>query len=705
MNFTDMKQTEENIKKQLQFEKLISRISSKFINLPHDQVDSEIEDGLKLVAEAFGIDRSLLHQFSENRQHFRLTHFFVRPGVEVPTNIITSSGQPYFTKTILNKDIIRMERIDNIPEKAKLEKKYLMQQGVKSGLAIPLVVGDKPVGALTFTTAFRERSWPDAVVQRLKLISEIFANALDRKHKEQKLRKALEGIQIHLQFDNMLSTLSAEFINLPFDQIDKKIDDGFEVIAKQLGIERIALLQFSRDKSQLNLTHTYAIDSRQRAPIFSVSEQLPWFSESLRRGKTLRISKIGEMPEEAVAEKKYAKEQGFKSFLTIPMKVDELTIGAISYSSMTSERTWSDELVQRFNLVSDIFANALDRKQKEQSLQNALLNVKQLKDQLQQENIYLRQEIELQHKHDEIVGKSNTIKYVLSQAEQVAETNSTVLILGETGTGKELLARAIHNLSPRKDRPMIKVNCATLPATLIESELFGRGKGAYTGALSSQIGRFEMADGSTIFLDEISEMPLELQAKLLRVLQEGEFERLGDPRTINVNVRVIASTNRNLAKRIEQGSFREDLYYRLNVFPITIPPLRERKEDIPLLVWTFAKQFNTIMGKKIDHIGNKDMDALKRYQWPGNIRELKNIIERAMIPCQDSTLRIHLPGPTESKASQTTVLADIEKRHIVNTLNSTNWRVGGKNGAAEILGLKRTTLLTKMKKLNIQRPK
>ncbi|MBW1642632.1 MAG: sigma 54-interacting transcriptional regulator, partial [Deltaproteobacteria bacterium] len=397
--------------------------------------------------------------------------------------------------------------------------------------------------------------------------------------------------------------------------------------------------------------------------------------------------------------------QGVKSGLAIPLVVGDKPVGALTFTTAFRERSWPDEVVQRLKLISEIFANALGRKQKEQSPQTALLNIKQLKDLLQQENIYLRQEIELQHKHDEIVGKSNTIKYVLSQAEQVAETNSTVLILGETGTGKELLARAIHNLSPRKDRPMIKVNCATLPATLIESELFGRGKGAYTGALSSQIGRFEMADGSTIFLDEISEMPLELQAKLLRVLQEGEFERLGDPRTINVNVRVIASTNRNLAKSIEQGSFRKDLYYRLNVFPITIPPLSERKEDIPLLVWRFAKQFNTTMGKKIDHIANKDMDALKRYQWPGNIRELKNIIERAMILCQDSTLRINLPGQSESKASQTMILAEIEKRHIVDTLNSINWRVGGKDGAAEILGLKRTTLLTKMKKLNIQRPK
>lgn len=524
LNITELKQAKENYKEQLQFEKLISRISAKFINLPFEQIDGKIDDGLKLVAESLDIDRSLLHEFSENRQDLRLSHFFVRPGIQVPASIITSVEQPYFAKTILNNEIIRMERIDNLPKDAKLERKYLMEQGVKSGLAIPLIVGKEPVGALTFTTASRERSWPDEVVQRLQLISEVFANALGRKQKDQKL-------------------------------------------------------------------------------------------------------------------------------------------------------------------------------------QNALSEIKELKDQLQQENIYLRQEIELQHKHGEIVGKSNTIKYVLSQAEQVAETDSTVLILGETGTGKELLARAIHNLSPRKGRPMIKVNCATLPATLIESELFGRGKGAYTGALSSQMGRFEMADGATIFLDEISEMPLELQAKLLRVLQEGEFERLGDPRTINVDVRVIASTNRNLAKSLEQGSFREDLYYRLNVFPITIPPLRERKEDIPLLVWTFAKQFNVSMGKKIDHIANKDMDALKRYQWPGNIRELKNIIERAMILCQDSALRINLPGQSESKASQTMILAEVEKRHIVNTLNSTNWRVGGKNGAADILGLKRTTLLTKMKKLKIRRPK
>lgn len=530
------------------------------------------------------------------------------------------------------------------------------------------------------------------------MVGGISLDITDLKHTEQALNE-------RLRFEKLISELSAKFINLNPDQIDQEIDVGLKFISEYLGIDRIALLQFSEGKTKLHLTHTHAVDQQQSAPIFLVSEKLPWFSESLRRGKTLRISKIGEMPEEAVAEKQYAKEQGFKSFLTIPMKVAGLIIGAISYSDMKSERTWSDEFVKRFNLVGQIFANALGRKQKDQNLQNALSEIQKLKDQLQQENIYLRQEIELKHKYGEIVGKSNPIKYVLSQAEQVAETNSTVLILGETGTGKELLARAIHNLSPRKNRPMIKVNCATLPATLIESELFGRGKGAYTGALSSQIGRFEMADGSTIFLDEISEMPLELQAKLLRVLQEGEFERLGDPRTINVNVRVIASTNRNLAKSIEQGSFRKDLYYRLNVFPITIPPLCERKEDIPLLVWRFAKQFNTTMGKKIDHIANKDMDALKLYQWPGNIRELKNIIERAMILCQDSTLRINLPGQSESKASQTMILAEIEKRHIVNTLNSINWRVGGKDGAAEILGLKRTTLLTKMKKLNIQRPK
>jgi transcriptional regulator with GAF, ATPase, and Fis domain len=435
-----------------------------------------------------------------------------------------------------------------------------------------------------------------------------------------------------------------------------------------------------------------------------VSDQLPWFSESLRRGKTLRISKIDEIPEEAVAEKQYANEQGFKSFLTIPMKVDELTIGAISYSIMSSERTWSDELVLKLNLVSEIFANALDRKQKEQNLQNAFSEIKRLEQRLQQENIYLRKEIELKHSHEEIVGTSHAIKEVLGQTEQVAATESTVLILGETGTGKELLARAVHRLSSRKDRTMIKVNCAALPPTLIEGELFGREKGAYTGALTKEPGRFELADGSTIFLDEISELPLELQSKLLRVLQDGQFERLGSPRTLSVDVRIIAATNRDLVQMVRDHKFREDLYYRLNVFPITVPPLRERIDDIPALVWTFVKEFEKTMAKRIESISPKNMQALQRYSWPGNIRELQNVVEQAMIICQEKVLHVRIPDFQESIQSLDFKLEDVVRNHILKILEKSGWRVKGQNGAAEILGIKPTTLYSKMNRLGIKRP-
>ena len=346
-----------------------------------------------------------------------------------------------------------------------------------------------------------------------------------------------------------------------------------------------------------------------------------------------------------------------------------------------------------------------ERKRKEEHLKKALDEITELKGRLEQENIYLRKEIDIQHHHGEIVGKSEPVKTMLSRAEQVAQTDTTVLILGETGTGKELLARAIHRLSRRKDRSMVMVNCAALPATLIESELFGREKGAYTGAMSRQTGRFEIADGSTLFLDEIGELPLELQAKLLRILQEGQFERLGSSKTLHVDVRIIASTNRDLAKAVMEGRFREDLYYRLNVFSITVPPLRDRIEDIPMLTWAFTKELSKAMGKTIEKIPQKDMDRLCGYQWPGNIRELRNLLESAMIVNKSKTLRLRLPVDPIAIPKTELKLENIERDHIKAVLEKAFWRVSGKNGAAERLGLKPTTLEYRMKKLGIERPK
>ena len=340
------------------------------------------------------------------------------------------------------------------------------------------------------------------------------------------------------------------------------------------------------------------------------------------------------------------------------------------------------------------------------SLQSALAEIKTLKNRLVTENISFHQEVKEKEHFGHIIGQSDGLKYVLYRAEQVAPTNSTVLILGETGTGKELIAAAIHTQSPRKDRPLITVNCAALPANLLESELFGREKGAFTGADTRQIGRFELAHGSTLCLDEIGEIPLEMQAKLLRVIQHNEFERLGSSKTIKVDVRIVATTNRNFEEAIRAGQFRQDLYYRLNVFPITIPPLRQRTDDIPLMVESFVQRYGRMLGKQFTSIPKETMQALLDYPWPGNVRELENIIERAVILCPGPVFqlmdKLHLSSPSLSSTVGT--MEEMERNQIAKALTETNWRIEGKHGAAVILGLHPSTLRAKMHKLGIARP-
>jgi chemotaxis protein methyltransferase CheR len=351
-----------------------------------------------------------------------------------------------------------------------------------------------------------------------------------------------------------------------------------------------------------------------------------------------------------------------------------------------------------------------DRKKAEQKLRDALTEVEALRSQLEADCTYLEEEIRLMHDYENIIGDSEVFKYVLYSLEQIAPTDTTVLILGESGTGKELIARALHSKSNRRDRPLIKVDCAAMPANLIESEFFGHEKGAFTGAVEKRIGRFELADGGTLFLDEIGELPLGLQQKLLRVLQDGEFERLGSSRVRKTNVRVIAATNRNLKEDIRKGRFREDLWYRLNVFPLSIPPLRERPEDIPLLVNWIIRRIQRGLGKKIKTVPKSVMDDLKAYPWPGNVRELENVIERAVIVTPGSMLRLAAPlKPTASTASRQAdapikTLAEIEKEHILNVLTKTYWNISGKGGAAELLGLNSSTLRGRMRKHGIRRP-
>ena len=304
-----------------------------------------------------------------------------------------------------------------------------------------------------------------------------------------------------------------------------------------------------------------------------------------------------------------------------------------------------------------------------------------------------------------VVGQSRPMRRVIEQICQVSATDATVLLLGETGTGKELLATLIHQRSARRARHMVRVNCGAIPATLIESELFGREKGAFTGALARQIGRFELADRSTLFLDEIGDLPLEIQIKLLRVLEEREIERLGSPRTIHVDTRIVAATHRDLEQRIVDGTFREDLYYRLNVFPVVVPPLRERGEDVELLAWRFVAEFNKSFGKRVDAIDDDSLLAMRQYSWPGNVRELRNVVERAMITVANTRLVVPMPQMTSRSAVRSSRLIDVERDHIRTVLESTGWRIRGASGAADRLGLRPTTLETRMAKLGLKRPR
>ncbi len=361
-----------------------------------------------------------------------------------------------------------------------------------------------------------------------------------------------------------------------------------------------------------------------------------------------------------------------------------------------------EEMEYTCSIVRDI----RERKRKEAALRGALMEIRSLKEKLEAENNYLQEEIEIQNNFGEIVSNSAKFKKVLQKVEQVADTSSTVLITGESGTGKELIARAVHQLSRRSKRPMIKVNCAALPANLIESELFGHEKGAFTGAISQKIGKFELADKGTLFLDEIGEMPIELQSKLLRAIQEGEIERLGSTTTLQVDVRLIAATNRDLLKEIENGKFREDLYYRLNVFPIHSIPLRKRKEDIPLLTRYFCDQLGLKLGRKIEVVPQKVIDKLTAYDFPGNVRELENLIERAIIMSKRGKLQLgdwFNPKQKVKKPVDFLSMEAIQKKHIIEVLQHTNWRVSGENGAAKILAMRPTTLYSKMEKLNIKR--
>jgi PAS domain S-box-containing protein len=629
------------LEERLQFETLLADLSSRFVNVPPDQVDHEIAAAQTSICECLGIDHSALWQASpDDPKELSITHLY-RSGdlAPPPDRAIATEMFPWALGKISAKQIVCVAAMVSLPAEAARDRETWLFYGVKSALVYPLSTGGDPVfGALSFDATQKERDWPEHLQKRLQVIAQVFANALARKQVDETLRE--NETRLNLAADSANAGLWTLVPETGHIWATKKT---FELLG----------LPWSEDFTLEKFLDTVHPEDRE-----AVKEVI---NEAMRSGKETStefriVRRDGHVRWIASRGRRHSGKNGHPDRL---MGVDTDVTGA---------------------------------KEVEHEL-------KKLRERLQAESDYLREEIRVFGRFDEIIGQSAKLRKVFQRIEQVAPTDSTVLITGETGTGKELVARAIHNLSRRGRRVMVKVDCASLPATLIESELFGREKGAYTGALTKQAGRFELADGSTLFLDEIGELSLELQAKLLRVLEDGQFERLGSPKTINVDVRVIAATHRDLAEKVKDGTFRQDLYYRLKVFPVQLPPLRERPEDIPSLVWSFVGEFEKQMGKKVDSIPKRVMDLLQNYSWPGNIRELRNVIEQAVIVSSGGQLYLDMPTSTSDIPSPT--LKEAERQHILSVLSKTDWRIKGPGGAARLLGMNSSTLYSAMRRLGI----
>jgi len=507
-----------------------------------------------------------------------------------------------------------------------------------------------------------------------------------------------------LGFHRLIADIAARLVGIEHQDVDAAIVDGLRQIADALQLDRATLWRKQADEPVCVATH-YWIAASASAPEPVIAASIPGIISRLQAGESVSYAKVDDLSDPV--DRETLRQRGPRSGAAVPLVLDGTggdVLGALTFGSSTSEREWPAAIVERLRLVAGVISQALARKVSQMAFEKALGEIRQLRTHVNEESSELRRQVKTLRVPQPIVGDSPAARRALAQIEQVAPTPATVLLLGETGTGKELFAQAIHDLSPRHHRQMIRVSCAAIPSALIESELFGRERGAYTGALSRQVGRFEAANESTLFLDEIGELQPEMQVKLLRVLQERVIERLGNPQPIKVDVRIIAATNRDLERAVLDNTFREDLFYRLNVFPVVVPPLRERVEDVAGLVWAFIDEFSRLFGKNIEGISKESLRGLQTYPWPGNVRELRNVIERAVILATGPQLVVPVPRATMRPMPQSAMtLVALEVDHIRSVLESTNWRVRGSGGAAERLGLKPTTLESRMAKLGIIR--
>jgi formate hydrogenlyase transcriptional activator len=564
----------------------------------------------------------------------------------------------------------------------------MKEDGTQSFCLVPLTTAVRRLGAMGFSSLEKE-AYSETDVEFLCQIANQIAATVDNVlhhqdliHDRDRLRLLLEvteSIASHRDLEELFRDLAHRLPKVvPFDYINAVLHEP------ALDVMRLWLLVTSIPST---------IIPGLEIPVDESPGGWVW--------KTQQPLTVNDVAQERRFPKVMAllRENGIQSFCVVPLTTVQRRLGAMGFGSL-QPRIYQESELAFMRQVAKQVAVAVD---------NALAydNIAQLRDKLAKEKLYLEEEIQTDYNFEEIVGDSQALKRVLKAVQTVAVTDSTVLILGETGSGKELVARALHNLSDRRERTFVKLNCAAIPTGLLESELFGHEKGAFTGAIATKIGRFELADSGTLFLDEVGEIPPELQVKLLRVLQEQEFERLGSTRTIRVSVRIVAATNRDLRHMVEEQKFRSDLYYRLNVFPITVPPLRERAEDIPMLVRHFAQKFAQRMKKRIETIPSESMRALQNYAWPGNVRELENFVERAVILSSNSDLFVpiaELKRPSSTPNGSVVTLEDAEREHILKALRDAQWTIGGPAGAAAKLGMKRTTLQSKMQKLGITRP-
>jgi len=644
------------MEERLRFESLLTEISARFINLPSDQIDSVIEDAQRRICQCLGLDLSALWQWAPETPRFlTLTHLHSPPeGPARPLRLDAERAFPWQFQKMLDGETLAFSTEDMPPE-AAVDQDSLRYYGIKSSVVIPLsAMGGPLIGVLSFDALHEDRAWPLEMVKRLALVAQVFFNALSHKHAEEALRISEARLQ--------LAADSAEAGLWELD-CDTRLFWTTERARAIFGYSPEDDISMERFESSV---HPDDIESVREAIARALNESRPLDVEyriRLEDGPMKWISSRGR-----------------------------------PYFSLSGEPR---------RLVG-VSIDISRRKEMERELHERLKEIERLKDQLENENMVLREDLIMEQGFERIIGNSKALKSVLVAAQQVASTDSTVLILGETGTGKGLVANAIHQMSARKDRPLVTVNCCALPRNLFESELFGHEKGAFTGAHSRRAGRFEVADGGTLFLDEIGEMPWDLQSKLLRALQEGELERLGSNGTLRVDVRVIAATSRDLKEDVRQNRFRRDLFYRLNVFPIWIPPLRQRTEDISSLAQHFAEKYARRMGKKIEGIPKTTLRRLMEYDWPGNVRELEHVIERSVILAAGPFL--HLSEPlrsilaVKSGGGGIQDLATAEREHILRALCETGWRIEGPSGAASILKLNPSTLRFRIKKLGIRRP-